>query len=115
MGGIFGVEDLQARKRALVEESEVYREALKIEFRNLSLYAGRIGRTAHTVKSFNPLLMMAAPLARSFLFGRSKTLRFLGRVYVGFKLYRQFAPLLRGVVSQLASRASERETTSVRY
>ena len=114
MGGIFGISELEARKRALVEESELYREALKLEFRNLSLYAGRIGQTASTVKSFNPLLMMAAPFAKTF-FGRSKMLRFLARVYVGFKLYRQFAPLLRGVFSQFANRASERETTSVRY
>jgi len=58
--------ELEAKKRALVAESEVYREMLKLELHNLRLY---VSRTKHKLKSFrrpNPLLMLLAPLAGAF-------------------------------------------------
>src|SRR5437660_1072951 len=102
MAGIFEVGDLQERKRALVRQSEVYRQTLVVEFHNLRLYTERVRRRVDTLKSFNPFLTLAAPLAGGLFrrrVGRSK-LRFVGKALLAWRLYKQFSPLVRDLMSR---------------
>jgi len=102
MPRLFSVEDLERRKRALVEQSEIYRETLRFEAHNLELYVGGLTRKVNKVKTFNPLLIFAAPLLKSFFARKLRTSK-IGLIAKGFlvwRLYRQFSPLLRGVFSR---------------
>jgi hypothetical protein len=93
MDGIFGLKDLAARKRALVAESDAYRQTLRFELRNLRLYGAQVRRKFSILALVNPLLSMGAPLAGS-LFGKRqpKWLRMAKAAFAGWHLFRRFAP-----------------------
>jgi hypothetical protein len=99
MPRLFSVEELEHRKRALVERSEIYRETLRFEAHNLQLYAAGLTSKVNKVRTFNPLMMLAAPLLKSFFARklRSSKLGLLAKGFFVWRLYRQFFPLLRGV------------------
>jgi len=88
---------LEAKKRALVAESEVLRETLKLELHNLQLYALR---TRQKFKSFsrpNPLLMFAAPLLGSLLRKRrSSWIRKAAMAFLSWQLTNRLKPFLAG-------------------
>src|SRR5262245_32852311 len=96
MAGIFGLKDLQARKRALVAESEIYRQTLTLEIRNVRLYSAALRRKFAFVSASKPLLIFGLPWLTS-LFKRRKRRRvgLLKVGFVGWKLYRMVSPLLR--------------------
>ncbi len=104
MAGILTIKQLEARKRALVAESEVYRQTLKLEVQNLRLYAVRFQRKLGFFSPANPL-MMALPFGLSFLrfrgprwFQRKRKWRrpgFIGALWLGWRLYRRFGPLFQ--------------------
>ena len=64
--------ELEAKKKALVAESEVYRQTLKLEIQNLRLCAVRSRRKLSLLGASSSLLMLGAPLARSLL-GRRRS------------------------------------------
>jgi len=102
MPRLFSVEDLERRKRVLVEQSEIYRETLRFETHNLGLYVSGLTQKVNKVKTFNPLLVFAAPLLKSFVARKLRRSK-LGLIAKGFmvwRLYCQFSPLLRGVFSR---------------
>jgi hypothetical protein len=102
MPRLFPIEDLEQRKRALVEQSEVYRQTLQFEFHNAQLYAAGLTRKVNVVKSFNPLMVLATPLLKSFFARklRSSKLGLLAKGFLFWRLYGQFSPLLRGLFSR---------------
>jgi len=102
MPRLFSVEELEHRKRALVERSEIYRETLRFEAHNLQAYATGLTSKVNKVRAFNPLMMLAAPLLKSFFARkfRSSKLGLLAKGFLVWRLYRQFSPLLRGVFSR---------------
>jgi hypothetical protein len=113
MDGIFGVKDLAARKRALVAESEAYRQTLRYELRDLRLYGVRMRRKFSVVAVVSPLLSVGAPLAGS-LFGKrqSKWLRMAKAALAGWQLYRRVASGRRARPSAAAH--TENQTSAVR-
>jgi hypothetical protein len=96
MAGFSKVAELEARKRALAAESDVYREMIRWELRNLQLYGEQLRRKVSWFKSFNPLLMFAAPVARAVVTrkARSLKLRFVARAFLAWRLYKQYAPFV---------------------
>jgi hypothetical protein len=102
MPRLFQVEELEERKRALVEQSEIYRQTLQFELQNLRLYTEGITRKVNVVRSFNPLMVFAAPLLKSFFQRklRKSKLGLFAKGLMFWRLYRQFSPLLRGVFSR---------------
>jgi len=91
---------LEAKKKALVAESEVIRETMKLELHNLRLYAARTKQKFTSFGSPNRLLLLAAPLAGLIL--RKKRGSLLRRVAMSLATY-QFSnrvlPLLSGLFS----------------
>jgi len=101
------VNSLAARKKALVAESEVYRQALRIELQNVRLYAVRMRRKVEFFNSAKPLLLLL-PLVGSLLAPRFKERpkkkargwrRWLGTGLLGWKMYRSVAPILQTIGS----------------
>ena len=62
--------ELEARRKALALESDVYRETLKLHIQNLQLY-GQRARQRFTSGPSNSWLMLVAPLIGAFI-GRRK-------------------------------------------
>src|ERR1044071_4068730 len=99
--------ELEAKKRALVAESEVYRETLKLELHNVQLY---VARTRQKLRSFgkpNPLLMLAAPLAGAlFRKPRGAWLRRGAMAFLGWQVSNRVMPLLSGLFGRPRARAT---------
>jgi hypothetical protein len=127
MAGVSKIRELEARKRALVTESELCREALKAEVENLRHYSAGFFQKIDRVRSFGPWLMLAAPVAIPLfrLFSnrakpaatpRSSGLKGgLAALMLGVRLFRQYAPLVSSLASQFLARrrASEGQSRSV--
>lgn len=110
MAAVPKITDLEARKRALVTESEICRETLKIEVDNLRLYAAGFRNRFEQVRNFGPLLLLAVPLV-GFLFGkRAQAPRASGlkggiaTALLGLRLYRKYGPLLRTLFAQFVAK-----------
>jgi hypothetical protein len=87
---ILKIKDLEERKRALVQESEVYRETLKLECENLRLHALQAQRKFSGLGGLNPLLMLMAPLAWKLGGKRAfPKMRFLGTALFAWKMFRR--------------------------
>ena len=90
------MKDLELRKRALAAESEVYRETLKLEVRNLNLYARNTKNKFTRPQTLQPWLWLAAPLT-SFLIRRRrpKLPRLVSTALLGWQFYNKVAPYCR--------------------
>src|SRR5258706_8238652 len=88
--------ELEAKKKALVAESEVYRETLKLEIQNLRLSAIQARRKASFPGTVSSFFMLAAPLAGSlFSSGRQRPLsQVLKAAFMGWRFYRKVGPLI---------------------
>jgi hypothetical protein len=112
MAGISELKALAARKRALVEESELHRQTLRLELQNVRLYGARIQSRFQRFKAARPLLL-ALPLFGAFWrWGRRSApkpklrgwRRWFNLGLSGWRAYRRFAPVL-GAMSVMRSRS----------
>jgi len=69
MAGISKIKELEARKRALVTESEIYRETLRADVQNLQLYGASFFRRIDQIRGIGPWLLMALPMAAPVVLG----------------------------------------------
>jgi hypothetical protein len=71
---IFKVKELEIRRRSLLARSEVYRQTLRLEVRNIQFSAELQKRRLHVVQKIFRIGSMVAPLVTMFLFKkRNKT------------------------------------------
>jgi len=91
---------LEAKKKALVAESEVFRETMKLELHNLRLYGARTRQKFSSFGKPNRLLLLLTPLAGAIL--RKKRGSLIRRLVMGLVTY-QFSnrvlPFLSGLFS----------------
>ncbi len=108
MAGLFKVRDLEARKRALITESEVYRETLKLEVQNLQLYSIRMRRRFSNLAKIAPLLLLVKPIASLFFKQRKPVVKrgLFGSLILGWRLYRQFAPVVGTFLNRFTERTN---------
>ena len=110
MPDTYGLTELQARKRTLVEASEAQRQVMLVEFDNLRLSATAFQRRLKLFSTIASGLGLVVPLVRSiFRFRadagapvrkeRSKG-SLLGRALTGWRLYRKVAPVLQTFISR---------------
>jgi hypothetical protein len=114
MAGVSKIKELEARKRALVNESEICREMLKAEVHNLQLYGVGLQSRFHNVRSFGPWFMLAVPLVGPLLGlvsrnktqprQRSRLKGGLATVLLGLRIYGKYGPWLRRLLAQLWSK-----------
>ena len=106
---------LADRKRALVAESELYRQSLMMEIESLRLAADGVKRKLGLLRFLKPLLLLA-PLAVSLrgLGSGSKEAKPLARGWrkwwatalAGWRLYRRTAPMLSHFMARHRSQKS---------
>lgn len=115
MAGVSKISELEARKRALVTESELCREAFRTEIDNLHSHATSFFHKFDRIRSVGPWVMLAGPVALpllSMLFrGRKKEAPqaprakgVIATALIAFRLYRKYWPLVKSTVSQFRSR-----------
>ena len=112
MAGLFGVRNAEARKRALLAESEVLRETLRLELRNFRFYSVTVRKRFSTLSALRPWLFLGAPIV-SFIRGRKRRrrsgkLRAIGTAFTLWRLYRKFGPVVRQIVPEIARGAHAR-------
>src|SRR2546423_10230663 len=97
--------DLEARRKALAAEAEVYRQTIKLELQNIRLYSRQTKRKFTTVRPSNPLFIALIPLLTSLLrrTGPVRKFRFLSAALVAWQMFNRFAPLLPGVIAAVKS------------
>lgn len=103
--------DLQARKRELLAQSAIYRDALRVELVHIQAATAWVPKALNYARMISPILALAAPVAGWF-FGSRKTKRkwwggskeaapqkkrnLLGRVLAGYQFARQVKPVWDG-------------------
>jgi hypothetical protein len=114
------MKELEARKRALAAESEIYRQILKLQIQNLSHRATGMKRR-YTLFNSPPLMrllpmisaLLGSPVGRMLLpKRRARWLRLATTALIGWQAYRKFAPLVQGFFSRRA--ASSQATPEAR-
>ena len=93
--------DLQARKRMLLAESEMFRQALSRDVAHLTSATAWISTTLHYARVVAPALAMAVPIAGFFFGSRKKRAHaappkknLMGKVIAGYRIARQVKPIL---------------------
>jgi len=105
------MKDLEARRKALAAEAEVYRQTLKLEIQNIRLYSRQMKSKYTAVTPKNPLFMVLAPLVTGLL-GRTKPvkkLKFVSTALMVFQLFKRFSPLLPGIIAAVKNRRNTRK------
>jgi hypothetical protein len=106
--------ELEARKKLLVAESEVYRELLKLEIQNFRIYGKKTQRKLSllgTFQTYLPMMMSGIPVAAT-LFGRKQRFsfqKFGSLLFLGWKAYNQFGSHLKGIRKQVRTRRTAAE------
>jgi hypothetical protein len=96
--------DLQARKRALLVRSEVYRQAFVAECANIQAATAWLPRMLQYARMVGPVLAVAAPVAGWFFGARGKRVvappprkrNLLGKMIAGYRIARQVKPVWDG-------------------
>jgi hypothetical protein len=127
MARVNKVNDLEARKRALVAESDLCRQALKADLDDLRDYSSGFFQKVDRVRSLAPWILgasvpLALPLMKLFKNRttekpRSSTSGLKGKfatLMMGWRLYRQYGPMVRSALNQFqAKRRSASSSRSV--
>jgi hypothetical protein len=114
MARIFTIKELEARKRALADESDLYRQTLRYEIHNLSLHATSIKRRVGWL-ALTPLWPLLPPLINAFVKRKQKQKqpgssqwRIFSTALAGWRLYQRFSHFLPTIFSR-ARRARLRD------
>ncbi len=118
------VRSLAEQKRELLARSQQYRQALAADCAEVSASISWVPRTLHLLRVVSPLLVVAAPVAGWFArkkmrngkirvpepaTNKAKKAGFIALAFQGFRMYRQFAPVIQSVLK--AWTPSRRENT----
>jgi hypothetical protein len=113
MAGLVELRALEARKRALVAESEAYRQALMADVQNLRLYALGLQKRLRFFRKLEPVLALV-PLLNSLLSSRLETparlaqptpwRRVLRWSLLGWRVSRHVAPVARALLGRFRER-----------
>jgi hypothetical protein len=109
-------QQLEAKKRALVAESEAYRQTLQLELAQLQLHAEHLKRRFRLILLAQPLVallplvikLVAGRKARIERNSRSKFGGMLNAALIGWRLARRFAPLFSAFRRRSRERSFER-------
>jgi hypothetical protein len=111
MARLLKLADLEARKQALVAESEIYRQTLQVEFHNIQLSIAGTSRKLSHFKSLFAIVPVGSSLLGvlvATLFRRKKSetsgLRILPTALMGWRLYQKYGSMLQPLVSKFINR-----------
>src|ERR1700719_3426609 len=104
---ILKVKELEARKRLLLTQSEMYRQTMRLEIANVKYSAALLQRKLRFIKPTLAGLGVFAPLA-GFFFARKKAAQrrqqqpreaggILAKLLAGFRFFTHLRPILPGI------------------
>jgi len=100
------MKELEARKKLLVAESEVYRQTLRLDVQNLRLCSIQMQRKYATYMALKPALMVALPLVGSIFSGKARSEKrprsLISTAIAGWRMYKNFQPLIASLLAQYA-------------
>ena len=108
MARLLKLAELEARKKALVAESEIYRQTLQVEVRNIQLSVAGTTRKLSHFKSLFAIVPVGSSLLGMLIAGlfrrkkrESSGLRLLPTALMGWRLYQKYGPMLQPLLSKL--------------
>jgi hypothetical protein len=104
MARIFTIKELEARKRALIDECDLYRQSLRFEIDNLLLRATSIKRRAAWL-TLTPLWPLIPALVKSFFRSKQKEQpsskwRIFSAALAGWRIYQKVAHFIPPIFSR---------------
>jgi hypothetical protein len=108
------MKELEARRKALAQESDVYRESLKLQLQNLQLYGAHLRHRFSFLRPSNPLMMLIGPLIGGFLQSRrgSSKMGIFASLVFAWKLFRRVRELLPAFFARRKRRQKENAPAS---
>ena len=111
MARLLKIKELEARRRALAQESDVYRETLGVQIQNLQLYGSHARRRFTSLGPSNPWFMLIGPLigllvGRRYQFPR---MRLFTSVIFAWKLWRKIRVFLPRFFGRKKNRPSQED------
>ena len=105
------MKELEARRKALAQESDVYRESLKLQFQNLQLYGAHLRQRFNFFRPSNPLMMLIGPLIGGFVQSRRKSSRMgiFATLLFAWKMFRRVRALLPAFFARRKKRRNEED------
>jgi len=108
MPRLLKIEGLEARRKALAQESDVYRETLKLQIQNLQLYGTRARQRFNFFRPSSPWMMLIGPLLGAFMRRRqSSKIRLVSIAIFAWKLLQKGRSLLPAIFSRRRARREE--------
>ena len=118
MAGISELKSLEARKQALVAQSELDRQTLALELQQLKVYRAGLERKLKLLRLLKPLLFIA-PLAGSLLGLRSRQKdepkkpvrgwqKWWGAAMLGLRAYQRAGPVITQLLARRKAGAESR-------
>jgi len=111
MARLLKLAELEEKKKALVAESELYRQTLKLEIRNVQLSVVGTARRVSHFKSLFAIIPVGSSLLGMLvagLFRRKKRqaggLRILPTALMGWRLYQRYGSMLQPFLSKFLGR-----------
>lgn len=115
MAGFTKIRELESKKRALVIESEICREAIKAELQNLRLYGSGVVHTFDRVRSVAPWLALVGSVVMPVLglvLGKntkgphhaSPLKKAIAAAVLGLQIYRKYGSLVRTLVTSFQAK-----------
>lgn len=106
--------DLEARKKLLVAESEVYRQTLRLDIQNVKLYSLRLRRKWAQYAALKPIVLAGLPVA-SALFSRKRQAQqaprtLISSVIAGWRMYQKAQPVIAALLAKYMAQRQEAET-----
>ena len=96
MGATAELSAIQARKKLILAQSEVYRATLALECARIDEAVGWLDRGIGFARKTYPLLVMLVPLTGCFLVARRSVFRSVWmKARLGWQVYRKAWPVLK--------------------
>ena len=100
--------DLEDRKRQLLARSDLCRQRMAMEFRDIKTATAWVPHTIHTIRAVYPVFLLAAPLI-GYVFARKRHVPktqpirragVLASALAGYRFFRRMKPVLDGLRSR---------------
>ena len=103
--------ELEARRKALAQESDVYRESLKLQLQNLQLYGAHLRQRFNFLRPSNPLMMLIGPLIGGLIQSRRKSSRMgvFATLLFAWKMFGRIRSLLPALFARRKKRRREED------
>src|ERR1051326_1346933 len=106
MARLLKIKEIEDRKKALIAESELYRQTLGVQIQHLRLYSAQVRAKFSLLALSKPLLRFGLPLLLRRR--RAPKMSMIGAGLLAWRVGRKIVSLFPGLVSRLRRKREER-------